>query len=420
MGVASDPNGRKRVQFFDLTRKRQAIRLGKASQKQAATFDRGVHALLAARRLGQQPDRQTIEWLAALSPNLRAKLVKHGLADAGLQSHTVGELVAEFERQAAVKPGTLTTYRQTGRSMNDLLGADTPLHALTPLHADRFRTGLAEAGLATATISKRVKTARQAFKQALRWRWIEANPFADVRAGQQVNRKRQRFVSLDETQHVLDACPDAEWRLIVALARFGGLRCPSEVLALTWEDVQWSRDRFTVNASKTERHADGGVRQVPIFPELRLHLLDVFELADAGSTRVITRYAKGSNLNPQLTRIIKRAGLKPWPKVFGNLRASRSTELAASYPSHVAAAWLGHSQQIADLHYRQVTEADFGRAVEASQNPSQHGPASSSTERQAIDESAAFAGKLPQPAARCDSVPNGSMTPTGFEPVSPP
>ena len=33
----------------------------------------------------------------------------------------------------------------------------------------------------------------------------------------------------------------------------------------------------------------------------------------------------------QLLRIIGRAGLQPWPKLFHNLRASRETELSEDY-----------------------------------------------------------------------------------------
>jgi hypothetical protein len=40
----------------------------------------------------------------------------------------------------------------------------------------------------------------------------------------------------EERNKVLEACPNAEWRLIFALSRFGGLRCPSEHLVLTWAD----------------------------------------------------------------------------------------------------------------------------------------------------------------------------------------
>jgi len=36
------------------------------------------------------------------------------------------------------------------------------------------------------------------------------------------------------------------WRIIIALARFGGLRCPSEVLSLELPHVDWERGRITV------------------------------------------------------------------------------------------------------------------------------------------------------------------------------
>lgn len=67
-----------------------------------------------------------------------------------------------------------------------------------------------------------------------------------------------------------------------------------------------------------------------------------------------------------MTKIITRAGLKPWPKLFHALRASRATELADAYPGHVAAAWLGHTQQVANKHYRQVTDDHFAQASEGS------------------------------------------------------
>jgi hypothetical protein len=121
---------------------------------------------------------------------------------------------------------------------------------------------------------------------------------------------------------------------------------------------------MAIISRKTSRHSGHESRVVPIFPELRPFLDDVFHTADPGEF-VITRYRQGSNLRTQLKRIIQRAGLKPWPRITHNLRASRATELAAEYPSHVAAAWLGHSTLIAQKHYWTVTDADFEREVAA-------------------------------------------------------
>ena len=117
---------------------------------------------------------------------------------------------------------------------------------------------------------------------------------------------------------MLEACPDAQWRLIFALSCYGGLRCPSEHLSLKWEDVDWERGRILIRSSKTEQHDGGKSRWVLLFPELVRYLRDVFEEARDGAVHVITRYRhKGCNLLVQLLRIIHKAGLKPWPKLFG-------------------------------------------------------------------------------------------------------
>ena len=64
-----------------------------------------------------------------------------------------------------------------------------------------------------------------------------------------------------------------------------------------------------------------------------------------------------ANLRTQLLKIIARAGLKPWPKLFQNLRATRRTELQERFPTHVVNAWLGHDTEVAEKHDLQVTDA---------------------------------------------------------------
>ncbi len=54
--------------------------------------------------------------------------------------------------------------------------------------------------------------------------------------------------------------------------------------------------------------------------------------------------------------------LKPWPRLFHNLRASRETELLREHPIHVVTAWLGNSPRIALKHSCMVTDHDFDRA----------------------------------------------------------
>ncbi|MBI2479321.1 MAG: hypothetical protein HYV60_12025 [Planctomycetia bacterium] len=63
-------------------------------------------------------------------------------------------------------------------------------------------------------------------------------------------------------------------------------------------------------------------------------------------------------------KIIAKAGITPWPRLWQNLRASRETELANEYPLHVVTEWIGNSPAIAAKHYLSVTDSHFAKATE--------------------------------------------------------
>ena len=95
---------------------------------------------------------------------------------------------------------------------------------------------------------------------------------------------------------------------VFALNRFGGLRCPSEVIELEWSNVNWERDRFWVRSPKTEHHEGKEGRWVPIFPELRPYLHDAFDAAEPGAVKIVTIVDfEGSALRRRFARIIRRA-----------------------------------------------------------------------------------------------------------------
>ena len=113
-----------------------------------------------------------------------------------------------------------------------------------------------------------------------------------------------------------------------------------------------------------EGHPGGESRIVPIFPELRPHLEQVFDEAEPGTEYFITRYRQANvNLRSQLLKIITKAGLTPWPKLFQNLRSTRETELAEKYPIQVVCEWIGNSPQVASKHYLQITPEHYEKAT---------------------------------------------------------
>lgn len=385
--IGHDPGGYRRILFVAADGSRKTIRLGKASRKHAEQFKIKLEELIAAHATGSSLSADVLKWLADMPGRVHGRLVAAGLVrPKDRTATTLKSFMDDYFASLAVKSATATSYGHTRRCLLSYFGENKPLRDIQPADADKWRQWLRTANIrdndrntiSEATIARRVVVARQIFGRAVTWKLVGDNPFADVKTGSQTNKARMFFVTRDVAQKVLDACPDAQWRLLFALSRFGGLRCPSEHLALKWGDVDWHRSRIRITSPKTEHHEGGDCRFIPIFPELRPYLMQVFEEAEPGAEHVITRYrSAGVNLRTQPLRIIRRAGLQPWPKLFHNLRSTRQTELAERYPIHVVCQWLGNSQAVAQEHYLQVTDAHFAAAIEpeqkvyAAQNPAQ-------------------------------------------------
>ena len=239
------------------------------------------------------------------------------------------------------------------------------IEAFTAFDAEEYRRYLLDQGLAENTIRRRCKRIKQFFTAAQKKRLISENPFVDIPTNSVSNSKRQQFINREDIQKVIDACPNNEWKLIFALARYGGLRIPSELHGLTWDDILWDKRRFIIHSPKTEHIGGRGARICPLFPELEPYLMEAFQQASSGQKKVIVvDLDSRSNLRTQARRIIKRAGLKPWEKTFQNLRASRETELVEDFPVHVVTGWLGNSPDVARKHYLQTHEEHFQRAIE--------------------------------------------------------
>lgn len=56
-----------------------------------------------------------------------------------------------------------------------------------------------------------------------------------------------------------------------------------------------------------------------------------------------------ANLRTTFEKIVKRAGLQAWPRLFHNLRASRETELVEAYPVQVVTSWLGNTPRACEF-----------------------------------------------------------------------
>jgi integrase len=441
--ISRDKNGTRRILFVAPDGRRRTIRLGKASQRTAEGIKYRVEQLLESLQFNRSMEADLAEWVLALDLAFAKKLARVDLIpdpEAKAAATLAAFLKSYIDGRVDLKPATKIVRGQVIRDLNEFFGETREVQTISPGDADDFKQWLVGRKLAPTTIHKRLQVARSFFHAMRRRKLIGENPFDGVKAAATGIKDRQRFVTRAEIARVLDACPDRHWRAIVGLSRYGGLRCPSEVLSVRWQDVDWAAGRIVVQSPKTEHHVGKASRTIPLFPELRAILAESFALAPDGAVFVVDdKYRKAAmgpggwinaNLRTHFTRIVKRAGLAPWPRLFHNLRASRETELVESYPLQVVTDWLGNTPKVAMRHYLMTTDEHFAAALKvdepaaeavadkAAQKAAQQAHAGTRTESQTLKAAQEKTPVMLGFASNCESTQLPGMAGAGFEPTT--
>lgn len=366
-----------RLTFEDEQKIRRTIYLGPMPKRIAEPIKVKVEEIIAAKLARHPLSAEIASWLGSLDSVLYEKLAAVKVVDPRMRTSSVelGKFFDDFVNSQIYKEGTRRNYQQAKQYLLGFLAPDTPIGQIS--HADaldwrRYLLKHRKQGangvtkpLAENTIRSWCKCVKAVFSYAVKKRIITSNPFAEIPTKTQALDNRKRFIAAETVERVIQAADDPEWKAIFALCRYGGLRCPSEVIALRWEDIDFVSQRFLVRSPKTEHHIGKDVRVVPLFPELKRYLEELRH-ANGAEGFVIKRYRRADqNLATQAKRFIKQAGINPWPKVFQNLRSTRQTELGdCGFTTETVCNWLGNSPEIARKHYLQVTDEHFARAVE--------------------------------------------------------
>ena len=348
--VTTRTNGSRFIGFTASNGKRRTIYLGKVPRRQAEAARVKVEDLVSASITGHTPADETSRWLAGLNDRMIDKLARVGLT-LPRQAFTVREWLTQYldDRKGELKP---ESHRKLGQTRDKLLAymdPQTPLRAITTKQAAEWRRWLRDQKLSEAAVKTHSGNAKTIMLEAVRRKLIEENPFQHLKSGPTPSQHR-RYVDADEIALVIDACPDAEWKLFFGLARYAGLRIPSESHLLTWADVNWERARLTVRSPKTEHHLGHEQRYVPITPKLMTLLQDRFDESQEGDSHLVTIRGQG-RIMKQVRAICDRAGVALWARLWQTLRASCEKEWAMTFPQYAVSKWIGHSITVSGRHY---------------------------------------------------------------------
>ncbi len=324
-----------------------------------------IENLINAHKCRLRPEPEDLRWAESLDDRIYGQLASVGLVPPRSNCYQGEEamLLIPFARKTISDRTcdwsfrTVSGYSQVVDwvSKHQPFAKSKRLDAITRGDIDRWIRWMKESGLADATISKHAKRLRTMLQFAVDDRLLSENPAKGMKFGSETNPERQAYVSREKVSKILEFCPDQDWRLILGLARFAGMR-PGEIVRLKWTDLDWDSERIRIAKFKTKR------RECPMFAPLKSMLFEASEAASTGSVYVIQQFRDSSGLCTRLDRIVEKAGFEPWPKTFPNLRSSCRTDLEERFPNHVCNTWIGHSKEVADDHYLQTIDEHWERA----------------------------------------------------------
>jgi len=342
--------------------KRVSVYVAKSSARERRLILSVVEPLEISARHGIEPSLELLYQVDQLGEFLKDKLRQHGLLKGKGSCLTIGEFGTPWvEGRKDLGDKRANDYLATIEMLKTFLKGDSALRAVTPGDASAFRAHLVDQGLALDTIGWRIKMAKCLFTAAVDFAHLAINPFEKVRAGSKSINDRFVYVEPRIIEAIIEDVSCLEWKAIITLWRYGGLRA-QEPLHLKWNDVDWANRRLMVQDVKRKRQ-----RAIPLWPKVEEALSVLFAAAEEGATRIITKYKPGQKLGTQFARIIRQAGFEVWGKPIQNLRASCQNDLEnAGHRITAVCNWIGNSPTVASKHYLQVTDEDFEQALGAS------------------------------------------------------
>lgn len=370
------------IQFTQPSGIRPKIHLGRCRKAVAETIQSRVEEMIHCQRCGATVSPAVSDWLGKIDEGLYDQLVRVGLVEKRMTAQLEDFLNAYIDSRNDVTIGTIKRWQLDVKKLTTFFGKERKVETITPSEADQFKQYLWGTGLARTTISKHLANTKMFFDKMQRAGLLRgSNPFEGVSERAVVDQSRNVYVPRDVVYAAMEAAPDDEWRLIIALSRFGGLRCPSEVLSLQWDGICWNNkaDGIVVISPKTKRYPNGARRIMPMFSELVEPLQIAWKNRPEGAKFVISKHRSQAdnpevmerrgwsacNMREPFSDILKKAEITPWQKLFHAMRASWETDLyEAGYPAHEIAKWAGHSVAMAVEHYLREREHHRERAVQ--------------------------------------------------------
>jgi integrase len=353
----------------------------------SAGSDRAMRAKMFLAEAVAEIERETFT-----APTARKYLSKLLLIATGeeLEGFTMESWAYEWLRRKGrdSSKATMARYRGHVKSWLDWLGDSRrkkPLESITTQDARLWRESIQNEGRVGKTVLSYTKDIGAIFRAAMREGMITTNPFTALESIDTSDSLDRKPFTGEEVGELLAAAPTEEWRGLILVAAFTGLRL-GDAARLRWGSIDLQEKRIILMPSKTIRKKRE-VR-IPVQPDLLNYLLSAPVAVDSPDAPVLPKLSKTpvqsrNGLSAQFVTIMDKAGVDRgkssreikdgeergkgrvvWERSFHSFRHTFTTWLrSAGVSEEDRMALTGHSTRDSHAIYSHADEAALRDAI---------------------------------------------------------
>lgn len=304
---------------------------------------------------------------------------------------TIATWSAEWLRRKGRDSSKATMARYSGHVKHflDWLGTERsnrPLESVTVQDARLWRETLQDGGRSGKTVLSYSKDIGAVYRAAIREGLVVFNPVSALELVNTDDSHGRKPFTSEEVTKLAAAAPSEEWRGLILVAAYTGLRL-GDAARLSWESVDLNSKTITLIPSKTKRKKRE-VR-IPIQPDLMAYFLSAPVAEDSPAASVFPTLAKmpvnsSAGLSTSFVMIMKAAEIdrgKPsreikkgesigagriiFEKGFHSLRHTFTSWLrAAGVSEEDRMALTGHSTRDSHAIYSHTDQAALREAID--------------------------------------------------------
>ncbi len=235
-----------------------------------------------------------------------------------------------------------------------------------PVETDGKINGNSRKGVKAHTINFELKTLNNIFNLAIQWSYLKDNPVNGVKRLKVDDTKRLEFLTKEECQRLLEACPPKLYPIYFTFLNTGMRK--SELEHLEWKDVDFQRKKIRIRWKEFWRPKTGE-RDIPISPQLYDRLLKLKEENEAGlKSNFVFPHKDGgkikTKLRERMIEIAKEAGIPELTRLHTLRHTFASHLVMQGVDLPTVMKLMGHSDIQTTMIYAHLAPDHLADAVE--------------------------------------------------------